>query len=162
VAFLRNLNQGQRGHVTTAGLVGAFEAAGARDVHPVRANGTVLFDAPNPDECLGRVLDELAGTAPWADVAFVRDRAWLAERASEFPADVVPSLVEVSLFDGALADPAPVPGLWCTIVRAGDGYAITVNERPGTSQATPSLERLLGSPVTSRSATTIRSVLDVR
>jgi uncharacterized protein (DUF1697 family) len=160
VAFFRNLNQGQRGHVTTAQLVDAFVVSGAIGVRPVRANGTVIFTADNTEECLSTALAQLHGASAWADVAFARGAAWLAERVSEFPANVAPPLTELSLFEGRLAHPLPMGGKGCSVVRAGDGYAVTVNDSPGTSQATPTLERALGTPVTSRSATTLRLVLD--
>lgn len=160
VAFFRNLNQGQRGHVTTAQLVDAFVAGGGREVRPVRSNGTVIFEADEAERCLAAVLEQLHGASAWGDVGFVRDAAWLAERAGEFPADVAPPLVELSLFDGEFAHPLPLAGKGCSVIRAGVGYAITVNDAMGTSQATPTLERALGTPVTSRSASTVRLVLD--
>ena len=68
VAFFRNLNQGQRGHVTTAQLVDAFVVSGAIGVRPVRANGTVIFTADNTEECLSTALAQLHGASAWADV----------------------------------------------------------------------------------------------
>ncbi len=160
VAFFRNLNQGQRGHVATAQLVDSFLSGGGREVRPVRGNGTVIFDADDPQACLASVLEQLHGVSAWGDVGFVRDAAWLAERAGEFPADVAPALVELSLFDGEFAHPLPLTGKGCTVIRAGAGYVITVNDAMGTSQATPTLERAMGTPVTSRAASTVRLVLD--
>ena len=160
VAFFRNLNQGQRGQVTTAQLVDALVSSGAVGVRPVRGNGTVIFDTEDAETCLAAALEQLARASAWRDVAFARDADWLAERAGEFPAHTDPSMLELSLFDGVLAAPLPHAGKGCTVIRAADGYAITVNDRPGTSQATPTLERALGTPVTSRAATTVRLVLD--
>lgn len=159
VALFRNLNQGQRGHPATAQLLEAFEASGAASVRPVRSNGTVLFDAVDPESCIADVVTRLRARTPWRDVAFVRPLEWFADRADEFPPGAT-ELVELSLFEGELPHPAPLPGKGCTIVHAGPGFAITVNERPGTSQATPTLEKALGSPATSRAASTVYRMLD--
>ena len=43
VAFVRNLNQGQRGHVSTTDLVAAFDDAGCHDASPFQSNGTIVF-----------------------------------------------------------------------------------------------------------------------
>lgn len=162
VAFFRNLNQGQRGHPSTAQLVDAFVSSGAVDVRPVRSNGTVMFEAEDAERCLDEVLARLDGLSAWADVAFARDGDWLAARASELPTGAVPALVELSLFDGrrTLTAPLPMRGKGCAVVTAGGGYAITLNDTPGTSQATPTLEKALTTPVTSRSASTLHLLLD--
>ena len=162
VAFFRNLNQGQRGHPSTAQIVEAFQSNGAVDVRPVRSNGTVVFDAADPERCLAQTLDRLEARCGWEGVAFSRDGDWLADRAAELPAGVVPALVELSLFSARheLTSPLPMRGKGCSVVAAGHGYAITVNDSPGTSQATPTLERALATPVTSRTASTVHLVLE--
>lgn len=162
VAFFRNLNQGQRGHPTAAQLVDAFVRCGAVDVRPVRSNGTVIFEAEDAQRCLDEALALLDGVSAWGDVAFTREGDWLAARASELPAGIVPALVELSLLDDGrtLSAPMPMRGKGCAVVVAGPGYAITVNDTPGTSQATPTLEKALATPVTSRSASTLHLLLD--
>jgi uncharacterized protein (DUF1697 family) len=160
VAFFRNLNQGQRGHPSTAQLVEAFERTGARGVRTVRSNGTVLFDAEDPDGCLAAVLPQLSAVCGWRDAAFWWEVEWLAQRAAEFPVNIATSLVELSLYDGKLTQDLPLVGNGCSVVQAGLGYAISVNTHPGTSQATPTLERALSTPVTSRAASTVHRVLD--
>lgn len=153
VAFFRNLNQGQRGHPSTQLLLEAFAVSGARGARGVRGNGTVVFDADDPEGCLAGILAHLHALCDWQDVAFVRDLAWAADRADE----LVVHGDELSVFDGP--PPAvPLAGRGCTVVAAGPGYAITANDLPRTSQATPTLERALGVPVTSRGASTIALV----
>ena len=63
VAFVRNLNQGQRGHVTTAELVAAFVEAGCHDPVPFQSNGTVVFegDAERAPDAARRELTLHAG-----------------------------------------------------------------------------------------------------
>jgi hypothetical protein len=162
VAFFRNLNQGQQGSPTTSQLVDAFRARGALDVRPVRSNGTVCFDDADPESCLRVVVDLLGEVCGWSDVAFVRNGEWLAARAEELASHALPAQVELSLFDAELelTSALPLRGKGCAVVAAGAGYAITINDAPGTSQGTPTLERALTTPVTSRSATTIRLLLD--
>ena len=47
VAFFRNVNQGQRGHPSSADLLAALADAGGRDAVAFQSNGTVVFtDAP--------------------------------------------------------------------------------------------------------------------
>ena len=41
VAFLRNVNQGQRGHPSTADIIAGFADAGCPDVELFQSNGTV-------------------------------------------------------------------------------------------------------------------------
>lgn len=162
VAFFRNLNQGQQGSPSTSQLIDAFQARGARDVRPVRSNGTVSFDDADPENCLREVVDLLGEVCGWSDVAFARDSEWLAARAQELALSTMPAQVELSLFDAELelTSPLPLRGKGCSVVAAGPGYAITINDAPGTSQGTPTLERALATPVTSRSATTIRLLLE--
>lgn len=162
VAFFRNLNQGQQGSPSTSQLTDAFLARGASDVRPVRSNGTVCFEGADPDGCLREVVDLLGEVCGWSDVAFARGSAWLAARVAQFPSGAELSQVELSLFDEEfeLTSALPLRGKGCAVVAAGAGYAITINDAPGTSQGTPTLERALATPVTSRSATTIRLLLE--
>ncbi len=162
VAFFRNLNQGQRSSPSTAQLLEAFSASGALEMRPVRSNGTVVFDAAEPEECLAGVVAQLHATSAWGDVAFVRDAGWLAERATQLREFATPQLVELSLFDDGVASLAGLPlrGKGCEVVLSASGYAITVNDAPGTSQATPTLERALATPVTSRSASTVLLIFE--
>lgn len=160
VAFFRNLNQGQTGHPSTTQIVEAFESIGASGVRPVRSNGTVIFEHGEPQTAIAGVLSQLHGAGAWSDLAFARDEHWLADRVDELAAAGDVQFVELSLFDGELSHELPMRGKGCTVVRAGSGYAITVNDTPGTSQATPTLERALGTPVTSRGASTVYLVLD--
>ncbi len=75
VAFLRNLNQGQRNNPSSAQLVESFERAGASNVSLVRGNGTVLFDAGDTLATAEAAAASLTETAGWKDLVFVRSIA---------------------------------------------------------------------------------------
>ncbi|MES1212573.1 MAG: DUF1697 domain-containing protein [Leifsonia sp.] len=163
VAFLRNLNQGQRGSPSSAHLVEAFELAGAQGVATFQSNGTVLFDAPDPDVCAASAVDHLAVTSPWSDAAFVRSTEWLVALVAGVGSDETAfRRSELSLFDESLSPlgSLPIAGKRCTVVSGGPGFALTENERDNESNATPTLERALGTAVTSRGLPTLSRLVE--
>ena len=48
VAFLRNVNQGQRGHPSTDDILAAFADAGVDDALAFQTNGTIVFTCDDP------------------------------------------------------------------------------------------------------------------
>lgn len=166
VAFLRNLNQGQKSNPSSAALVDAFERSGGVDVALLQGNGTVLFDAAHPDECADAAARLLAESSPWRDVVEVRGLEWIVRVVAEMenlPAPD-PRCVELSLFAGGVdaASTLPIDGRRCRVIAGGSGYAITVNERADESNATPTLERALEIAVTSRGLLTLRRIVALR
>ena len=163
VAFFRNLNQGQRNSPTGAALVEAFVRLGATDVVAFQANGTVTFNATHPEECVMETIGILASESPWRDVAFVRSAQSLAAIVNgiEIDNDVDPRCGELSFFDESVSvvGRLPIVGRRCKILDGGAGYAVAINERANESNATPTLERAIGSPVTSRGIPTLRRLL---
>ncbi|MEO6114928.1 MAG: hypothetical protein ABIP33_00965 [Pseudolysinimonas sp.] len=158
VAFFRNLNQGQRGSPSRDILLAAFVEAGATELSPYRSNGTVIFDAADPELCAENVATLLASRSPWNDTVFVRGGDWIVEFASELVARPpgLPARTEISFFDESFVVPGlPLAGVRSTIVAGGPGYAVTVNDVPTEGHATPSLEQLDTGPVTSRSLGTL-------
>lgn len=158
IAFFRNLNQGQRTSPSSAALRAAFEERGATGFATHRSNGTVVFEADDPQRCADTVVDLLHARSPWRDVAFVRSGDAIVELADRLTTRVPGPLdrAEVAFFSETFVlDRLPLAGVRSTIVAGGPGYAIVVNDLPKTSQATPSIERILGSPVTSRGASTL-------
>jgi uncharacterized protein (DUF1697 family) len=163
VAFFRNLNQGQRGSPSTTQLVAAFERAGATGAMPFQSNGTVLFDAPGPDESANETIELLAAESPWRDVAFVRSAEWLLGLVTDLARDEPKlSRTELSLFDISVSpvDRLPLAGHRCTVVSGGPGYDITENDRDRESNATPTLQRALGLRVTSRGLPTLTRLVE--
>ena len=152
VAFYRNLNQGQRGSPTTVELLEALRDAGALDIRPVRGNGTVLFESADPERT---AQVSRARLKPWDDVVFVRDSDWLAALLATVELD---DRTELTLFSRSATVTAQ-RGKRCEILSSGPGYALVVNDFPRQSDGTPTVERLLGVPATSRGVPTLRRVV---
>jgi uncharacterized protein (DUF1697 family) len=159
VAFFRNLNQGQRNSPTGAALVEGFVRCGAIDVATFQGNGTVTFHATHPERCVADVIEILAAESPWRDVAFVRSLHWLAAIVNgvETHMDIDPRCGELSFFDesASVGDRLPIEGKRCHVVSGGAGFVFTVNERPDESNATPTIERIIHGPATSRGMPTL-------
>lgn len=165
IALFRNFNQGQAGTPRAAELASLFRAVGAVEARPIRANGTVVVRARDPQLVVERVRHQISATSSWSDVVIVRPVEWmdrLAERLVDCPA-----ATEVAFFDAAGPFPQSLP--WrpdrgrITVQHADDRHAICTNDQERTSFATPTLERLLEVPVTSRGAdTVIRAVRAAR
>ena len=155
VAFFRNLNQGQRGNPSSAELSAGLKDAGADTVTLVRGNGTAVFVAADPATTADLAAQTLA---PWRDRVFVRDVAWIRRLVGSIdPAS--DARTELTLFDEVeLGLATPARGVGCAIVSAGVGYAVIENDEERRSNGTPTVERLLGSPATSRGLPTLRRV----
>ena len=163
VAFFRNLNQGQRNSPSSAQLIAAFGLVGVPDAVPFQNNGTVLFDAPDPVACTRAVVERLAATSPWSDVALVRNAEWLIAFMAGLRIDASTfRRTELSLFDesSSPSDKLPLTGKGCTVVSGGPGFAVTRNDRDRESNATPTLERALGVAVTSRGLPTLSRLVE--
>ena len=162
VAFVRNLNQGQRGHVTTTDLLAAFAAAGCGDPTAFRSNGTVVFDG------------DAASAQAAADV--LAARTGVQRNVFVLPLDVVAAVV--AELGGApdsgrleLTLHAPVTIVLdertqreaarrrCRLLRTGHGWAVTENDRDRESNATPVVERLTGEPASSRGFPTLTALV---
>lgn len=158
IAFVRNLNQGQRGHVTTADLVAAFVEAGCHDPAPFQSNGTVVFagDAERAQDA-ALVLAARAGvereifTLTLDEVrAIVTDHAPAPDAARR----------ELTLHAGGPITLGPraqdeAARRRCTLLESADGWTMTLNERERESNATPVIERLSGAAATSRGLPTL-------
>ncbi|WZH37397.1 MAG: DUF1697 domain-containing protein [Microbacterium enclense] len=163
VAFVRNLNQGQRGHASTADLVAAFADAGCQNPTSFQSNGTLVFegDATLAADALSALaartgvtrevftlgLDELAGI-----VAAHRDTEDAARRELTLHAPTTIALDERTAAEARRRR--------CVIVASGPGWAVTRNERDRESHATPVIERLTGAPATSRGIPTLTRLID--
>jgi len=163
VALIRNLNQGQRGHASTADLVAAFTDAGCRNPTPFQSNGTVVFEG---EACLAAdAMSALAARTGVAREVFVleldelvdivtahRDADDAARR--EFTAHAP---VTITLDDEAAREAARRR---CVLLETGRGWTIAVDERDRESNATPVIERLTGAPATSRGIPTLARLAD--
>ncbi len=160
VAFFRNLNLGQaRSHSPTAPqLLAAFGAAGAAGARSFQTNGTVVFDPGRRSATLlaRDVVTRLGPVCGYGDAVVARSVDWLVGLDL---ADVG-AQAEVSLYDLPAGTAPPVaphrPDRGrITVLRADRVHAVSVNDQPRTGYATPTLERLLGVPVTSRAVSTV-------
>ncbi|MGN8552915.1 UNVERIFIED_CONTAM: DUF1697 domain-containing protein [Microbacterium sp. SLM126] len=166
VAFFRNVNQGQRGHPSTSDLLAAFADAGCTDAVAFQSNGTVVFTS-----------HDAAGVLP--DVrAALTSRSGVDREVYGMPLPRVAALVdahaaapdavhrELTLHAGGVIDiddPAAIDEAAhrrCRLVEAGDGWAVTANERDRESNATPVVERLTDRPATSRGLPTLIRLVD--
>jgi uncharacterized protein (DUF1697 family) len=166
IAFLRNVNQGQRGHPSTADILAAFADAGARDAVAFQSNGTILFVSDDPQYLVDDATAALAARAgverqgfwmPWPELAAIVDAHALQPDAARR---------ELTLHGGRAIDrddPEVVrvaAHRRVSIVDAGDGWIMSVNERDHESNATPVAERLTGAPATSRGLGTLVRLID--
>ena len=164
VAFFRDLNQGQRGSPTSGVLEQVFREVGATSVALYRSNGTVRFASEAPDACAQAAAELVIERSGWDDVYFVRPLAELQALAHDFVSQDPDELrrTELSLFDPALAFAGKLAGRRCRVVSGGAGFAVTLNDRDGISDATPTLERALNTRVTSRGLPTILGLVAKR
>ena len=73
VAFMRNVNQGQRGHPSTADILAGFADAGCPDANTFQSNGTVVFESDEPAQAV-ELAEEAIGVRSGVD----RDIRWIA------------------------------------------------------------------------------------
>jgi len=168
VAFLRNVNLGQRGAPTRAQLEAAFLEAGAARASSFLSNGTLVFSRArhlHSDlvvQCAGRLLRERHGLR---EPLFCRGLDRLSALVEEdpfgrcgMPPDGMPYL---SLFDptGALHAAVPIESARrdCTVFRIDKGEAFSHAQRVGGRSGYPTalLESVLRVPVTTRGWATI-------
>jgi uncharacterized protein (DUF1697 family) len=161
VAFMRNVNQGQRGHPSTADIVAGFADAGCPGVRTFQSNGTVLFDSDEPAESVESAAEAIAARS-----GHDRDILWipLAELAAivdQHGATPDPRRHEFTLHRGGTVDAHAPDAISltaqarCSIVDAGPGWALVRNDIDGQGNATPVLERLTGDRATSRGLPTL-------
>lgn len=161
VAFLRNVNQGQRGHPSTADILAAFEDAGCRDAVPFQSNGTIVFEADDPAAVAETVVASIA-----ARTGLERDAFWiglddLVEIADAHATAPDPHRHEFTLHGGGTIDPTDAEVIReaayrrCEVVDSGRGWTIIRNERDGEGNATPVVERITAGRATSRGLPTL-------
>lgn len=166
VAFLRNVNQGQRGHPATSDVRAAFADAGAPDAVPFRSNGTIVFAAEDPAAVIADVELALAARTGSAREGFGMPLAAVARIVDVHAGAPDAHRRELTLHrDGVIDadDPEVVREAShrrCRIVDAGAGWAVLLNERDGESNGTPVVERVTGGPATSRGLPTLVRLVD--
>ena len=163
VALIRNLNQGQRGHASTADLIAAFADSGCRNPTPFQSNGTVVFEG-TPSLAV-EAMTTLAARSGVVREVFVLELDELADivaahRGSDDAARrefTAYGAATITLEEQAVREAAHRR---CVILETGPGWTITLNERDRESNATPVIERLTGAPATSRGIPTLARLAD--
>ena len=161
VAFMRNVNQGQRGHPSTADIVAGFADAGCPDVQPFQSNGTIVFDADDPAETVATAAEAIAARSGQERDILCIPLADLIAIVDEHGATPDPRRYEFTLHRGATVDAQAPDAIAlttrarCAIVDAGPGWALIRNDVDGQGNATPVLERLTGDRATSRGLPTL-------
>lgn len=162
VAFVRNLNQGQRGHVSTADLIAAFVDAGCHDPVPFQSNGTVVFGG---DPALAHdAMDALAARTGVEREVFTIALDELRDIVAAHRDAPDSGRRELTLHGGdAIVLDAQTEHeaarRRCRVLDSGAGWVVTLNERDRESNATPVIERLTGQPATSRGLPTLTRLI---
>lgn len=166
VAFLRNVNQGQRGHPSTADLKAAFADAGCPDAVVFQSNGTIVFDAPDAGSIVADALQALAARSGIEREGFWMPLPLVARIVDAHATERDAHRRELTLHGGGTVDRGALEVVReaarrrCAIVDAGPGWAVSLNERDAESNGTPVLERLTGLPATSRGLPTLIRLTD--
>lgn len=166
VAFLRNVNQGQRGQPSTGDVIAAFADAGCPGARAFQSNGTVVFTGPEPERVAADVEQALTARMRAEREVFTMPLAQVAAIVDAHGAEADSRRRELTLHHGGalrLDDPDVIRETArrrCRLVDAGIGWTVAQNERDGESNATPSVERITGLSATSRGLPTLIRLVD--
>ncbi|MGE5378071.1 MAG: DUF1697 domain-containing protein [Bacteroidota bacterium] len=168
VAFIRNVNLGQPKSPTRAQLEDAFLQAGASTATSFLSNGTLVYSVSRSrlaQKTAARARNFLQNVCGLKEPVFVCSFQHLVDLVDEDPFshfhDPTITGQAISFFDPPLGTmlTAPIESERndCTVFRIGEGDALSIlREVNGkTGYPTPVLEKVLNSPVTTRSWTTI-------
>jgi uncharacterized protein (DUF1697 family) len=165
VAFMRNVNQGQRGHPSTADIRAGFADAGCPDIRTFQSNGTIVFDSDAPEATVADAAEAIAArSGQERDILWV-PMADLVAIVGEHGSTREPARCEVTLHHGGRidADDAEVHDLArkyrCVIIDVGEGWALVRNDIDGQGHATRVLELVTGEPASSRGLPTIQRLV---
>ncbi|MFB8145150.1 DUF1697 domain-containing protein [Microbacterium sp. NPDC056003] len=161
MAFMRNVNQGQRGHPSTSDILAGFADAGCSDARTFQSNGTIVFESDEP----ARVV-ELAAEAIGVRSGVERGIRWIGLTELAAIIDANGSTHDAHRIEFTLHGGGPIDGRSpdvvalaaehrCSLVDTGPGWAVVRNDVDGEGHATPVLERLTGRRATSRGLPTI-------
>lgn len=166
VAFMRNVNQGQRGHPSTDDIRAGFADAGCPDAALFQANGTIVFESDAPADVVATAEQSIAARS-----GHEREILWtpldtLIEVASKHGAVRDPRRFEFALHGGATIDTndpdatAEADRNRCELVDAGPGWALVRNRVEGEGHATPTIERITGTRASSRGLPTVLRLVE--
>ena len=163
VAFLRNVNQGQRGSPSTSDIVAAFVRAGAAAAEAFQSNGTIVVTSDDPDVLAELVRDRLLAAGGTDMTIFARPLSFVEGIVGRHADAADFSRRELTLFasDRDVTDPHDIAARRrCTLIEHGIGWAVVSNERDRESNGTPTIEQILSTPATSRGLPTLLRLVD--
>ncbi|HJV95514.1 MAG TPA: DUF1697 domain-containing protein [Albitalea sp.] len=168
VAFFRNLNLGRPNCPTKTQLEEAFMAAGAESASSFLVNGTLVYSVKagtRARKVLAQACATLRVGCGLAEPAYVRTLAHLAELVALDPfAGVERGSVYECCASFLHSDSVELPAAPfqsrrgdVEVLRLTGGEAFCVSRKIGNTPGSPNafLEKLLGSPVTTRSWNTV-------
>ncbi|MGL4340057.1 MAG: DUF1697 domain-containing protein [Rhodoglobus sp.] len=165
VALFRNLNLGHSGSPSGAELVEAFGGPGV--ARSFQTNGTVVFEAANPEQATTAALTTLR-TAGYTHTVIVQPLHVIQRAIAETPAtepseDIYRSMISFYMVDNipGLKLPLRSPDRLVEIRTLGRSYAHSVCWKPRhtAGNATGYLEQLLDTPVTTRTTGTLHRLI---
>lgn len=165
VAFMRNVNQGQRGHPSTADIRGGFADAGCPDIQTFQSNGTIVFVSDDPAATVADAAEAIAVRSGQERDILWTPLADLVTLIDEHGKTRDPRRCEVTLHHGGKIDPddTEVRDLTrkyrCAIIGAGEGWALVRNDVDGQGHATRVLELFTGERASSRGLPTIQRLV---
>lgn len=165
VALFRNLNLGHPGSPTSAELVEAFGGPGA--ARRFQSNGTVVFEAADPEKAAAQAIVELRA-AGYRHPVIVRTLEQIRSAVREtLPIDAGKDIYRsmISFYNVHEIPDVPLPyrspdGL-VEIRMPGPAFAYSVCWKPRQTagNVTGSLEQLLSVPVTTRTVATLQRLI---
>lgn len=165
VVFLRNVNQGQRGHPATADIVGALADAGFPDAAMYRSNGTAVVTGAVDAGSLADIEAALAARSGQDRTVLALPLAEVVRVAREHGGTDA-GRRELTVHAGGQLDAEdPVLGAvaerWgCRVVATGTGWLVSSHLYDQGVSATPAVEEVTGSPASSRGMRTIVGLAD--
>lgn len=168
VVFYRNLNLGHAGSPNREQLEGALKRSGASQAKSFQTNGTVLFEAADPEGVVAEAAIELVA-AGYDDAAIVRPLADLEDLLAlgVFEKHQSPRTYRetVTFFRDGQKPNWSTP--WTNakddvdVLHIGDGIALSLIRKPRNSAGSPTfeLERATGGVATTRTRGTIDRLL---
>lgn len=171
VVFYRNLNLGHAGSPDREQLEGALSRGGASKAKSFQTNGTVLFQADDPEGVVVEAATELLAAAAYDDAAIVRLvedlEDLLALRVFEKHQSPRTYRETMTFFQGGKNPDWSLP--WTNskddvdVLHVGDGVALSLIRKPRNSAGSPTLEleKATGGVATTRNRGSIERLLKV-
>jgi uncharacterized protein (DUF1697 family) len=173
VALIRNINVGQTNFPSRSQLVQAFLSAGTQNAVSFRSNGTVIFEldpAADLHAFQQRVADNLLRTSHFSEAIMIRALESIRAIVQQNPFSCIPgdgyTHQYMSFFDCEDVPeglyPLESPKKDCLIFGGtiGEAFSLAREFNGKSGYPTPVLEKVLKTPVTTRSWTTMQRLVE--